>query len=84
MIEIVVDGQKASVKASIATFTLGAFLGVAASRAGRKMYEVALSAGVEHALEWNISHDKSNSLKTFIRLVNELGYDVVLRKQDKS
>lgn len=78
---IKVDDNKAYLESKIGSLTIGDYFGAALKKRNRKIHEVSLSSGVNHAIAYRLRTDENNSLKAFIALMDELGYEVIIREK---
>lgn len=51
-------------------------------KAHRNPPEVGRTAGISHSLEYSIRKGNNQSLRTFFGLIDELGFEIVIREKE--
>ena len=75
---LVFKKNNALIRTAYGDMTLGEALDVMTKKRRRSLYSVCVPANVEHSEAYRIRDGHSNSLKAFLRLANELGYEIQL------
>lgn len=78
---IIFDRNTAYVHIHGRVFTLGTVLQGLSQKAGTNIDRVGRLSGLDHATVYNLKTDKTNALKPFLRLLDELGYEAVIIKK---
>lgn len=52
-------------------------------RSGRSITELTRLIGIEHPRLWLLEKEQSHSIDTFLRAVDALGYEVIIRKRNQ-